>query len=82
MKFNKIVQASFLLIPVLFMISSCNYAKSNQQVVISSDCGMTWKKIKAGESVPKGVANPCYMKVVIPNYPMQGDSRFITNLKD
>lgn len=26
--------------------------------------------------------NPCYMKVVIPNFPMQGDSKFITNLKD
>lgn len=66
----------------LFTIHSCNYAKSNQQVVVSSDCGMSWKKIEAGDAVPKGVANPCYMKVVIPNYPMQGDSRFITNLKD
>lgn len=65
-----------------FFLQSCNYAKSNQQVVVSSDCGMTWKKIPAGDAVPKGVANPCYMKVVIPNYPMQGDSRFITNLKD
>lgn len=65
-----------------FSITSCNYAKSNQQVVVSSDCGMNWKSIKAGDAVPKGVANPCYMKVVIPNYPMQGDSRFITNLKD
>ncbi len=74
-----------LMIPVigvLVILQSCNYAKSNQQVVISSDCGMTWKKINAGDAVPKGVANPCYMKVVIPNYPMQGDSRFITNLKD
>lgn len=26
--------------------------------------------------------NACYMKVVTSNYPMQGDSRFITNLKD
>jgi hypothetical protein len=66
----------------LFTFYSCNYAKSNQQVVVSSDCGMSWKKIEAGDAVPKGVANPCYMKVVIPNYPMQGDSRFITNLKD
>ena len=66
---------------IAFM-SSCNYAKSNQQVVVSSDCGMTWEKINAGDAVPKGVANPCYMKVVIPNFPMQGDSRFITNLKD
>ncbi|RFS15212.1 hypothetical protein [Emticicia sp. C21] len=68
-----------LLTPVLY---SCNYAKSNQQVVVSADCGMTWKKINAGDAVPKGVGNYCYMKVVMPNFPMQGDSRFITNLKD
>jgi hypothetical protein len=63
-------------------LQSCNYAKSNQQVLVSSDCGVTWSKINAGESVPKAGMNPCYMKVVIPNYPMQGDSKFITNLKD
>lgn len=63
-------------------ILACNYAKSNQQVVVSSDCGMTWKKINAGDAVPKGVGNPCFMKVVMPNYPMQGDSRFISNFKD
>lgn len=69
-------------IAVLFSIQSCNYAKSNQQVVVSDDCGMTWKKINAGDAVPKGGLNACYMKVVIPNYPMQGESKFISNLKD
>lgn len=66
----------------LFALQACNYAKSNQQVVVSEDCGMSWKKIAAGDAVPKGTMNACYMKVVMPNYPMQGDSRFITNLKD
>lgn len=69
----------FLLILIL---QSCNYAKSNQQVVTSTDCGMTWSKINAGDAVPKGVGNRCFMKVVMPNYPMQGDSKFIANLKD
>lgn len=67
---------------ILLLITSCNYAKSNQQVLVSTDCGMTWKMINAGDAVPKGTMNPCYMKVVIPNFPMQGDSKFITNLKD
>lgn len=67
---------------LIFTMQGCNYAKSNQQVLVSSDCGMTWKKIAAGDAVPKGGMNACYMKVVIPNFPMQGDSRFITNLKD
>ena len=67
---------------VVVTLAGCSYAKSNQQVLISSDCGVSWSKINPGESVPKAGMNPCYMKVVIPNYPMQGDSRFITNLKD
>lgn len=68
---------------LLFVVSQgCNYAKSNQQVVVSDDCGMSWKKINAGDAVPKGGLNACYMKVVIPNYPMQGESRFVSNLKD
>lgn len=65
-----------------YLLQSCNYAKSNQQVVVSDDCGMTWEKINAGDAVPKGGLNACYMKVVIPNYPMQGESKFISNLKD
>lgn len=72
-----------LSILLLFAASQgCNYAKSNQQVVVSDDCGMNWKKINAGEAVPKSGLNACYMKVVIPNYPMQGESRFVSNLKD
>ncbi len=67
---------------LIWTISSCNYAKSNQQVLVSSDCGMKWSLIKAGEAVPKAGINPCYMKVVIPNFPMQGESKFISNLKD
>ncbi|MGV3556941.1 hypothetical protein [Larkinella arboricola] len=63
-------------------LEGCNYAKSNQQVVVSDDCGMKWKLISAGDAVPRGTGNPCFMKVVIPNFPMQGDSRFIANLKD
>lgn len=70
---------------ILFLIvilEGCSYAKSNQQVVVSSDCGVTWQKINMGEAVPRPGVNPCYMKVVIPNFPMQGESKFITNLKD
>lgn len=77
---KKIWTLCFIALAISFQ--SCNYAKSNQQVLVSDDCGMTWKKINAGDAVPKGGINACYMKVVIPNYPMQGDSKFITNLKD
>lgn len=70
------------MVGILFTIQSCHYAKSNQQVVVSDDCGMTWKKINAGDAVPRGGINMCYMKVVIPNFPLQGDALFVTNLKD
>ncbi|MGJ1308504.1 hypothetical protein [Sphingobacterium multivorum] len=73
---------TLLIIGVVITFQSCNYAKSNQQVVVSEDCGMTWKKINAGEAVPKGGLNMCYMKVVVPNFPMQGEATFISNLKD
>lgn len=67
---------------LIVVATGCNYAKSNQQVLVSTDCGMSWEAINAGDAVPKGTMNPCYMKVVIPNFPMQGESRFIGNLKD
>lgn len=73
---------TLILAVVVSLLESCNYAKSNQQVVISDDCGMKWKLINSGDAVPKGIGNPCFMKVVIPNYPMQGESKFISNLKD
>lgn len=63
-------------------LASCNYAKSNQQVLVSKDCGSTWEQVPAGDAVPKGGVNPCYMKVVIPNHPMQGQTGFVCNLKD
>lgn len=86
MKSRNFMFSTFSMIGTLalftMILNSCNYAKSNQQVVVSSDCGMTWEKINAGDAVPKGGLNACYMKVVIPNYPMQGESKFISNLKD
>lgn len=80
-QFLQFAMVSLLLVTTSFL-KSCSYAKSNQQVVVSNDCGMNWEEIKAGEAVPKGGLNACYMKVVIPNYPMQGESKFISNLKD
>jgi len=71
-----------VLVLSIFSFSGCRYAKSNQQVLVSTDCGMSWKMISAGDAVPKGTMNLCYMRVVLPNFPMQGDASFIANLKD
>lgn len=70
------------LILLLFISQGCERVKSNQQFVVSEDCGKTWRKISAGDHVPKSVANYCYMSVVMPNFPMQGDSKFVANLME
>jgi hypothetical protein len=69
-----------LLMALVFQ--ACSYAKSNQQVVISTDCGMTWKKVNIGDAVPTGTGNRCFIKVVMPNFPMQGESKFVSNFKE
>lgn len=78
----KVINKYLQVLLLIFIFSSCSFSKSNQQVLVSTDCGMTWKKISAGDAVPTGATNPCYMKVVIPNYPMQGETKFVSNLKD
>jgi hypothetical protein len=75
------INSMFALLSIA-VLSGCSYAKSNQQVLISGNCGKDWEMISAGEHVPAPGVNPCYMKVVIPNYSMQGESVFISNLKD
>lgn len=57
-------------------LTGCDYAQANVNTLVTDDCGVNWKLIAAGKSVHKGVANPCFYKVTIPDYPMQGDSRF------
>lgn len=72
---KKLLYASALLLSSAYL-QSCDYAHANVNTLITEDCGVNWKLIKAGESIPKGVANPCHYKVTIPDYPMQGDSKF------
>ena len=74
--------STWIIIPAAAILISCSYAKSNQQVVVSTDCGMSWEKVSAGDAVPVGTGNRCFMKVVMPNYPMQGESKFIANLSE
>jgi hypothetical protein len=63
------------------ILQSCDYAHSNVQTLITDDCGVSWKIIKPGESVPKRIG-VCAYKITIPDYPMQGESKFRTAFKD
>ena len=66
---------------VCAQMQSCDYAQSNVQTLITDDCGVTWRLIQPGQSVPKRIG-VCAYKVTVPNYPMQGESRFKTAFKD
>jgi len=82
--FNVIKKIWYFMVILLCLtpiLNSCNYAKSNQKVLISEDCGMSWKEISAGSAVPRAGVNACYQKVVLPNFPMQGQASFVANLK-
>lgn len=70
------LKISILAIVLPPMVVSCDYAQANVSTIVTDNCGVEWELIPAGKSVPKGMGNPCHYKVTIPDYPMQGDSRF------
>lgn len=61
--------------------SSCDKAQSNVQTLYTDNCGVSWKLIKAGETLPKGIGM-CSYKVTVPDYPMQGESVFKSAFKN
>lgn len=66
----------YLALLPLLAVAACARAPANVQTIISDDCGVTYRLIAVGQSVPANVANPCYMLVEVPNYPMVGESVF------
>lgn len=73
----KLILASALILT----IQSCDRAQSNVQTLYTSNCGVSWELIKAGETVPKGVGM-CSYKITVPDYPMQGESLFKSAFKN
>ena len=65
----------------VLLFSGCDRAQSNVQTLYTSNCGVTWEVIKAGETVPKGVGM-CSYKITVPDYPMQGESVFKSAFKN
>lgn len=70
---NLFTTLSFGLLAMLF--ASCDRAQSNVQTLYTSNCGVSWQLIKAGETLPKGLGM-CSYKITVPDYPMQGESVF------
>lgn len=63
-------------------IQGCTYVKSNQMVLYSEDCGVNWQQVPAGNRVPSGAGNPCFVKETMPGYEMQGDMEYYVLFKD
>lgn len=65
-----------LTLSILILIAlSCSRGQSNVQTLYTSNCGVSWELIKAGEVIPKGLGM-CSYKITVPDYPMQGESVF------
>lgn len=66
----------------LLAMEGCTYSKANQIVLYSTDCGVNWEKVNAGDRVPSGAGNPCFIKETMPGYEMQGDMEYYVLFKD
>lgn len=64
-----------LIILSVLIFSACDRAPSNVKTLVTTDCGVHWTVVKAGERIPSSVGT-CEYKTVLPDYPMQGDTEF------
>lgn len=70
----------FAITSLLFLLTfqSCEKSQANVRTLISNDCGVTWKLIPPGQTIPKRIT-ACELKTTIPGSPMTGESHFKTN---
>lgn len=64
----------FALLSVFLM--GCDRAPANVQTLQTTDCGVSWSVIKAGQRIPSTAMSACSYNTVLPDYPMQGDMEF------
>lgn len=71
-----------ILTAVLSMfVQSCDRAQANVRTLVSDDCGVSWKLIQPGQTIPKMIGT-CGMKTTIPGHPMTGTSQFKSVFKN
>lgn len=70
-----------LMVCLCALMTSCDYAQSNVQTLVTDDCGVSWNLVKAGQSIPRGVGM-CHYKITIPDYPMNGNCKFRANFSE
>jgi len=74
---KNVSQIATLIFAIFSVVSleGCGKAHSNMQTLHTGDCGVNWKLISPGETVPSTVGT-CSYRVDIPDYQMPGDTRF------
>lgn len=78
---QKVVFVAALVFATAPVLGACDRAQANKQTLITDDCGVHWKLIQAGETVPVRIG-PCSYKITIPDYPLQGQTRFRTSFRN
>lgn len=66
---------SLVFVAICCFLAGCDRAPANVQSLQTTDCGVTWVVIKAGQRIPSTVGT-CSYNTVLPDYPMQGDMEF------
>jgi hypothetical protein len=70
---KKFVFAIMAVLAVL--LTGCDHAPANVKTLQTTDCGVHWNVIPAGQRIPSTVG-ACAYNTVLPDYPMQGDLEF------
>ncbi len=69
------------LIAAIGLTAGCARGSANVQTLVSNDCGVSWELIPPGKIIPARIG-PCAYKVTIPDYPLQGETKFKTSFKN
>lgn len=75
------MKLKLLALAAVLSLVGCSRAPSNVKTMQTSDCGVTWTVIKPGERIPSTGVNVCGYNTVLPDYPMQGDTEFLSQFQ-
>ncbi len=73
--------ATLVIVLFAFALGACDKAMANVQTLRTTNCGVDWALIAPGQTIPKNLTM-CSYSVTVPDYPLQGETRFKTSFKD
>lgn len=73
---------TLLMLIVAILLIGCNRAPNNVSTLQTTDCGVNWRLIPVGSTIPRNTLSVCSYNTTLPNYPMQGNAEFLTQFKN